>query len=286
AGDDDFDASKWPKANPLMDVNPILKREITKAAEDAKQMPGRHAEFKIKRLNRQSASANTWLNIERWKRCNGTVDLDFLEGEECYAGLDGAANTDIMAFRLVWRVDGVVYTWGRRWVPADAVAQRTVRGTVPYAGWVAAGLITQLPGNVIDYAFVEKEITELVSRFKPRKIGYDAWGIMDLINRLKSAELPLEEFRQGPKSYHPAMMETERLYLTGDLRHGGDPVLNWCASNVVPRTDVNMNIAPDKKRKADKIDDACALFMAVGVMQQTEPEGNMDEFLANPIIVV
>src|ERR1019366_8730000 len=84
------------------------------------------------------------------------------------------------------------YTWGRRWVPIDAVAQRTERGTVPYAGWVAAGLITQLPGHVIDYAFVEKDIVELVHRFKPKKIAYDPWGIVDLINRLKATALPLE----------------------------------------------------------------------------------------------
>jgi phage terminase large subunit-like protein len=117
SADGDFDESKWAKANPLMSVNPILEREIRKAAIDAKQMPGRHAEFKIKRLNRQAAAANTWLNIERWKRCNGPVDLAFLEGKDCWAGLDGAATTDIMAFRLVWRVDGVVYTWGRRCPP-------------------------------------------------------------------------------------------------------------------------------------------------------------------------
>lgn len=282
--DDDFDESKWSKANPLMDVNPILEREIRKAAIEAKQMPGTHAEFKIKRLNRQAAAANTWLNIERWKRCNGPVDLDFLEGKDCWAGIDGAATTDIMAFRLVWRVDGIVYTWGRRWVPVEAIAQRTERGTVPYAGWVAAGLITQLPGNVIDYAIVERDILELANRFKPKTIGYDPWNIRDLINRLK-AKLPekqapdgkiqsiLEEFRQGQKSYHPAMTETERLYLAGNLRHGGDAVLNWCASNVVPRRDENLNMAPDKKRSADKIDDACALFMAIGVMGVApEPE--------------
>ena len=76
----------------------------------------------------------------------------------------------------------------------------------------------------------------------------------------------LQEFRQGPKSYHPAMQQTERYYLTGKMRHGGDAVLNWCASNVVPRTDENMNMAPDKKKSADKIDDACALFMAIGAM--------------------
>ena len=244
--DEDFDASKWQKANPLMDVNPILEREIRKAAMDAKQMPGRHAEFKIKRLNRQAAAANTWLNIERWKRCNGPVDLDRLEGEECWAAIDGASTTDIMALRFVWRIGLTVYTWGRRWVPTDAVAQRTERGTVPYAGWVAAGLITQLPGNVLDYAVIERDILQLTHRFKPKVIGYDPWNIRDLVTRLVTAELPMQEFRQGPKSYHPAMQETERLYLSGLMRHGGDPVLNWCASNVVPRRDENMNMAPDK----------------------------------------
>jgi len=280
--DDDFDESKWRKANPLMDVNPILEREIRKAAIEAKQMPGTHAEFKIKRLNRQAAAANTWLNIERWKRCNGPVDLAFLEGKDCWGGIDGASTTDIMAFRLVWRVEGVVYTWGRRWVPVDAIAQRTERATVPYAGWVAAGLITQLPGHVIDYAFVEEEIVELVQRFKPKAIGYDSWGIRDLVNRLNKRfperQMPdgktkplLEEFRQGPKSFHPAMQECERLYLAGNLRHGGDAVLNWCASNVVPRRDENMNMAPDRKHSADKIDDAVALFEAIGVMGAPPP---------------
>lgn len=281
--DDDFDEAKWPKANPLMQVNPVLAREIRKAAIDAKQMPGRHAEFKTKRLNRQAAAVNTWLNIERWKRCSGAVDLKALEGQDCWAAIDGAATTDIMAFRLVWRVDGVIYTWGRRWVPADAIAQRTERGTVPYAGWAAAGLITQLPGHVIDYAVVEQEIVELATRFTPTIIAYDPWNITDLANRLKAAGLPLQEFRQGPKSYHPAMIETERLYMSGKLRHGGDAVLNWCASNVSPRRDENLNMAPDKKRSADKIDDACALFMAIGVSLSDSAE-DMGGFLADPII--
>jgi phage terminase large subunit-like protein len=55
------------------------------------------------------------------------------------------------------------------------------------------------------------------------------------------------------------------------MRHGGDAVLNWCASNVVPRYDDNMNMSPDRKRSADKIDDAVALFMAVGAMGVAEP---------------
>lgn len=281
--DEDFDETKWIKANPLMDVNPQLAEEIRKAALDAKQMPGRHAEFKIKRLNRQSAAANAWLNIPMWKRCSGDVILDFLEGHECAGGLDGAATTDLMSFRLSWRVDGIVYTWGRRWVPMDAVKQRTERGTVPYAAWVAAGLIEQTPGHVIDYALVEEEIVALCERFKPKAVGYDAWNLRDLVTRLnnrlpmrrneKGEMVPLlQEFRQGPKSYNPAIKEAERLYMAGNLRHGNDAVLNWCASNVVPRYDENLNIAPDRKRSADKIDDAVAFFMSIGVLGEPKKE--------------
>lgn len=271
-GDDDFDESKWPKANPLMEVNPILLRELRKLAIEAKQMPSTHAEFRIKRLNRQAAGANTWVDLERWKRCNGPVDLTMLEGKECWGGLDGAATTDIMAFRLVWRIEGIVYTYGWRWVPVDAVNQRTERQTVPYAGWVERGYIEQLPGNIIDYEAVEAQITAICHRFTPKNIGYDPWNIRDLTNRLKAAGIPMEEFRQGPKSYHPAMQETERLYRAANLRHGGDPVLAWCVSNVVARRDENLNMAPDKKRSPDKIDDACALFMAVGTMGVPVPE--------------
>jgi phage terminase large subunit-like protein len=61
--DDDFDESKWIRANPLMEVNPLLMKESRKEAVEAKSMPGRHAEFKIIRLNRPSAAAGGWVNL-------------------------------------------------------------------------------------------------------------------------------------------------------------------------------------------------------------------------------
>jgi phage terminase large subunit-like protein len=271
--DDDFDESKWIKANPLLRVNPVLEREIRKAAIQAKHMPSTHAEFRIKRLNRQSAGARTWLNIDRWKRCAQPIDLKAMEALDCWAAIDAASTTDIMAARFVWKDKaGHVYTWGRRWVPAEAVAQRTERGTVPYAGWVELGLITMQDGNVLDYEKIEKELIPLFQRFRPKIIAYDSWNFRNTAANLAAKDYPMREFIQGPKSYHPAMKEAERLYLIGALHHGGDPVLNWCAANVVPRYDANLNMAPDKKKSADKIDDAAALFMAIGVMSEPEPE--------------
>ncbi|MDB5990059.1 MAG: terminase [Herbaspirillum sp.] len=262
--DEDFDESKWVKANPLMEVNPLLLKEIRKEAVEAKAMPGRHAEFKIKRLNRPAASAAAWVDLQKWNRCAGKVDLEWLRGKPCVMALDLASTMDLCVMRLVWRVDGVYYTWGRRWVPTLAVAQRTERGTVPYAAWVQSGLIVQTEGEVADYAVIEKDIVEFAQRFTPTEIAYDPWNARDLVNRLMEKDLPMVEFIQGPKSYHPAIQELERAYVGKQFHHGGDPVLTWCASNMVATMDSNMNKKPDKKKSAEKIDDMCALLMAVG----------------------
>lgn len=263
--DDLFDSAVWIKANPLMDVNLVLAEKLRTDAIEAKAKPGKLAEFSIKRCNRPAASASSWLDLPKWAACDGEVDLEAMVGKPCWAAFDLSSTTDLTSWRLIWRFDGQLYTWGRRWVPQDAVAQRSVRGTVPYQAWVAAGYMTETEGDVVDYAVVEAQIRADIERFNPQVIAYDSWNAQDLVNRLTADELPLVQFIQGPKSYHPAMQELDRTYRAKKLSHGGDPVLRWCAANLVARADANMNTAPDKKRSAEKIDDMVALLMAVGV---------------------
>jgi phage terminase large subunit-like protein len=263
--DDTFDESKWIKANPLIDVNPHLLAAIRKEAVEAKAMPSKLAEFEIKRANRPAASADGWVLLSKWKSCDGPVDLEALRDVPCWGGLDLASTRDLTSFRLVWKVGDRLLTWGRRWVPESAVASRTERGTVPYAGWVASGLMEQTPGDVTDYAVIEAAVLEAKERFNLQAVAFDRWNATEVCGRLIGAAVPMIEFVQGPKSYHPAMQELERCYIAGNLAHAGDPVLAWCAANLVARRDVNLNQAPDKKRSADKIDDMTALLMAVGV---------------------
>lgn len=264
--DDDFDESVWVKANPLMEVNPLLLKEIRKEAIEAKQMPGRHAEFKIKRLNRPSSAAGGWVNLVKWKACSGLVDLEWLKQYPCYGGLDLASTRDLTSFRLVWNVDGVIYTHGWRFVPASAVFGRTERGLVPYQAWIESGHLIEAGEEVVDYDAIERCILDAKQSFNIQIIGYDQWNAQQLSKKLIDADVPMQEFIQGTKSYHPAMSALEIAYVSGKLCHGNDPILNWNASNLIARTDQNMNTAPDKKKSADKIDDIVALLMAVGVM--------------------
>lgn len=262
--DDDFDEEAWPKANPLIEVNPLLLTEIRKAAIEAKDKPGTHAEFKIKRLNRPSSVAKGWTNITKWRANKLPVDVEALRQYPCHGGLDLSSTIDIASFRLVWDVDGVTYTHGWRWVPSAAVRRRSQRGLVPYAGWVLRGLLIESGDEAIDYAPIEKKIIEVQEQFNLLSVGYDGWNAAQTVQRLNAAGVNMVQFIQGPKSYHPAMQAVEVAYLKGQLAHGDDPVLNWSMSNLVARIDANLNQAPDKKRSTEKIDDACALFMAKG----------------------
>jgi len=281
--DDDFDESAWVKANPLMGVNPILLDELRKEAIEAKAMPGRHAEFKIKRLNRPSSVAGGWTNLTKWRACAGPVDLDWLEQYDAYGGLDLASVSDLASFRLVWKVDEHWFTHGWRFVPRAAVRRRTERGLVPYQAWVQAGYLIEAGEEVIDYDVVRDTILAASERFSLRLIGYDRWNAAQLVSKLQEEGLPFQEFIQGPKSYHPAMQELERAYTAGNLSHGNDPVLNWCAANLVARKDANLNQAPDKKRAADKIDDVVAMLMGIGVAVSGDGEEDITAFLRSPL---
>ncbi len=285
--DDEFDENIWPKANPLISVSDPLLKAIRKEATEAKSMPGRHAEFLIKRMNRQSSTANGWIDLQKWKACAGVVPLEDLKNEPCYGALDLASTRDLASFRLVWKKDGTLYTYGWRWVPQTTVAIRTQRNLVPYAGWVRAGFMLETPGEVTDYDVIFKKVLWVKDNFNLAAVAFDQWNAAQIASKLSAEGLEMIQFIQGPKSYHPSMKNFEETYVGGKFKHGGDPVLTWCASNIVARTDANMNMAPDKKKSADKIDDMTALLMANGILigQNSQEEGDLDDFLNDPIII-
>lgn len=284
--DEDYDERKWIKANPLMETSRTLLLKVREAAIEAKQMASKAAEFRIKRCNRRSSSATAWVELSKWRKCKGVIDLDELRGLPCYGALDLASTGDLNALAWLWDLGEERYaTMCRYWVPQDAVAQRTERKSVNYAGWVESGLITQTGGNVADYSVIYNDILADFRDFNPRVVAYDPYNAMTLVNQLTAESVPMQMFIQGPKSYHPAMQAFERAYKSSKLVHDGNPVLTWNMANVVPRFDANMNIAPDKRRSADKIDGGCAVFMCFGLAELGKQTGDADGAYSSPVII-
>lgn len=78
------------------------------------------------------------------------------------------------------------------------------------------------------------------------------------------------------------MQAFEIAYTSQRLVHGAHPVLRWNAANLVDRRDANMNLAPDKKRSADKIDGIVSVIMAFG-MAKADDSLQFEDFLAHPV---
>jgi phage terminase large subunit-like protein len=264
---DPFDESIWHLANPALGDFRSLE-DMRTSARQCLEMPSQEPAFRNLYLNmRESSEGTPWLLSSDWKRCAGAVDLERLVGRPCYGGLDLASTEDLCAFALFWPDDadgGDLALWA--WCPGDKLTRRATVDKVPYDTWAKQKLIKPTPGKATNKRTIARDLAELQRRFSPASIAYDRWGIQELNRVLAEDELvlPLEEFGQGYQSMSPAMKATEIMVAGGRLRHGGNPLLTWCVSNVVVTTDPAENMKPDKRKSTDRIDGAVAAIMAIG----------------------
>lgn len=276
-GDDEYDETKWVKANPMLGVTPTLA-SMQSYAQEAKASPDSAGEFKTKRLNIWTTARNAWLNMEHWKRCNGPVDPEQMYSRPCLAGMDLASVSDITALMLVWIDDDDIYVKGHYYLPEAAVEPRTKKGNVPYMRWRDAGYLTVTPGNVTDYNWMRRDIDRYLESLDIRGFGFDPWNSSQIVSDLMEDGAPMVQVRQGFQSLNQPMARLEKAVQGHRLHHGGDPVLAWMASNVVARRDANNNMAPDKKHSMEKIDGIVALLNALHLENAELPSGDVVDY--------
>ncbi len=73
------------------------------------------------------------------------------------------------------------------------------------------------------------------------------------------------EYRPTKANMNECMREFEAALKSGRFHHDGNPVLTWCASNVMAKVDAQENVYPVKGNdELKKIDGMIAVLMAVG----------------------
>lgn len=275
-GDDPFkDTRCWVKANPLLGVT-FQPKYLEEQILEARGMPSK--ESKVRRLNFcqwVESSSNPWLSPDVWMSALEPYDAELLLGRRCFGGLDLSSTTDITAFVLLFEPTEADPVWRTRcwfWVPEQTLFDRNEN----YAKWRAAGWITATPGAAVNKLFVLAALVDACSRYDVQGIAYDRWRIEDLKSLMSNegVELPLHAFGQGFKDMAPAVDEFERLLISGELRHDGNPVMTSHAANAVIDSDPAGNRKPHKARSYGHIDGVTAAVMAAGCAKLVEPSGN------------
>ena len=265
--DDDWqDPATWAKANPNLGISVKLD-DLKRKAARAARVPAEQNTFKRLHLNIWTEQSERWLDMDEWNACETAIDWPLFNGRECYAGLDLASTTDIAALVLLFpNSEGAQISFDVLpffWVPEDSAEERTQKGNVPYTTWIALGLIEATSGNVIDYKAILARLIELRGMYDIKGVAYDRWGSTQLIRDMQDEGFEVIPFGQGFASMTAPTKELMNCVLTRRIRHDGNPVLRWMASNMVVQQDPAGNLKPDKAKSSEKIDGMVALIMAL-----------------------
>ena len=260
-GDDIHDPHTWKKANPNYGVS-VYEESMRLASDNARMMPSEENNFKTKNLNIWVGQAEGWLSTEKW-RLGDDVPKP-LKGRSVFVGCDLSTTTDLCSLVGISEdEDGVLDVFCRFWAPKERAKQRQHRDGVPYEAWAAEGILTLHDGDAVDYDRLRIEIREQMQEWGASQIGIDPWNATHLAQQLMEDGIDMVQIIQGFRSLSGPTKELERRVVMGRIRHGGNPVLDWCAGNVVLEYDAAGNIKPSKKDPVKRIDGVAALVNAL-----------------------
>ena len=232
--DEDWeDEANWYKVNPSLGYTVDIER-LRDAYREAKQNPADEITFKWLRMNMWVSSTTAWIPDAIYMRGNEPIDMNALEGRDCYAGLDLSSTGDITALVLMFPprdMDEKYIVLPFFWVPEDTIPRRVKSNSVPYDVWEKQGHILATEGNVIHYDFIEKFIYDLAEKYHILEIAVDRWNATQMIQNLEGEGFTIVPFGQGFSSMSAPTKEFYRLLMEGQIIHGGHPVLRWMAGD-------------------------------------------------------
>lgn len=259
------DQSVWEAANPGIGIS-VKADYLAAEAKRAEEEPSYENTFRRLHLNQWTEQVTRWIKKEEWGACAGAVPD--LSGRRCFPALDLSTTTDISALALVFPpiVEADPYhVLVFFWCPENKVRKASQADRVPYDAWVRDGYMTSTAGDVVDYAFVRRDINALSKKYQFGPFAFDPWNATQLATQLGDEDgFTMLEHRQGFVSMNEPSKEFERLVISKRIRHGGNPVLTWMISNVALKRDAAGNIKPDKERSTGRIDGVVAVVMGVG----------------------
>jgi len=261
------DESTWIKANPSLEVTPGIEY-IRGQVNEAKGMPAKADN--VKRLNMciWTSGKVQWIRPEVWRL---QASPKKTKGRLCYAGYDLSAVNDLTAAAYIFPDTDAIDIKIRIFLPEARIDQLAASSRVPYRQWADEGFITLTPGETLNYDFVEAEDERMRAKYQVVSSGIDPWQAIQFRADLEQKGVTIEKVPQTNQNLHAVVEEFERLLQVKGVRHGGHPVLEWVASNVILNIDARGNKRIDKQTSPEKIDPIAAILNALAVSMTAEP---------------
>lgn len=275
---DIFSPATWRAANPNFGIT-IKEDYFVQMSAKARESTADEMTFRRLHLNQWTSSEEKFFRLGAFEAC--AKPLRSTAGRPCYCGLDLASTYDTTAFTAVWPdEDGSFDIQAMFWIPEENAEKREKADRVPYTQWAKDGFVRLTEGDICDYDEIRDYILEFCDKNWVKGINVDRWNAIHLMTQLSAEGQVVHPFGQGYGPMNAPTRMLENLVISGKLRHAGNPVLTWQASNVQIKTNDEGLIKPVKKSSHDigRIDGIVAAVMALSLASgevhgpQAEPE--------------
>ncbi len=260
--------SSWYKANPNLGIS-VFEADLEIRCRQAQKNAGSQASFLTKRLNVRVGAGEAYFPMLAWSRCKDVLTLEDFYGEPCFVTIDLASKIDLAVKMRTFEREGRCYFFGTYYLPEDQLEKGNPNYDF-YRGWAAEDHLTLTPGNIIDYAFIERDLLEDMKNYEVQKVGIDPHNATQFNTRMMAEGLPIEEVPQNVLVLNDPMKELGARILAGRIGHDGNPILTWNLSNVVAKIDAKENVFPRKARNENKIDAALTCIMGMKLVLGAE----------------
>ena len=250
------DRKSWVKSNPNLGVSKKW-HYLDGLVEEAKTNSATRAYMLAKDFNIKQSNAQAWMQQSEILNTE-TFDLKDFIGGFYISGNDFAETTDLCASRLLLKKpnDRRTYFYSRYWIP-ESKLDNSPDG-VDYREWERMGLLTIVPGNVVESSLIADWHFQLLEEYdlKPFKSGYDNRFAKDFQNRY--IELFGEKITVNiPQDFK--VLNNPMRTLEADLRdklviYNNNPIDFWCFCNTGIKVDPLGRIIPCKMHPTKRID--------------------------------
>lgn len=279
----------WPKSLPAIGET-FPWDNIRETVAGAQLRPSTKSSVKRLYFGIDTASADFWIDEEKWSAVQGPVDPKHMRGRRCFLSMDLSKKNDLSAVSAAWAATVdlpiAVKTW--YWTTKEGLVDRAEADRAPYLDWVEDGYLVATPGPTIDYTFIAMQIAELVADQDVEELVVDPAFITSFIEACGLIGLPVWRY-EGPDKPTGAglkivshaqgkrvmfedrqlcmphsITKTEDRILEGRIVIDDSPVTYSCAGGAVLDYDGQGNRCFDKAKSRGRIDGMVTVAMAVG----------------------
>jgi phage terminase large subunit-like protein len=144
------------------------------------------------------------------------------------------------------------------WMAKERIPERERIDRQPYSDWVRRGFIEAPEGDVLDTRQISKWILWASRMFELRGVAYDRTNFNEAAQNLQDDDgIECKIVPQNFTALTPPTKKLLDLYTARKLRHGNNPVMNFCAACLgLKRDDKDccQPKKPDRGKSSKRID--------------------------------